>query len=422
MTDQDLVTRCPNCDTTFRITRAQLGAAGGAVRCGACLSVFHAPDHLMSVDEQQETSPDIDTSGDWSTQTGLIDSDEPARDEGDEASVVAPDGFTDEAQPDRAEDDWREDAGAGDEPARDESVDLETEEIAGADDNLSPGTFNPQDDQVVRDDAIDREDDEEMDSMEEAPGADMGSVLRDDEFAGESRFDVGAGASGASGSDPQDGGESPDAAENESKDGSYDTGRDGLPDFASVHEEFGDGRFDGDLDIEPDTVEIVEHPEPRPIGRRVIWGLGAVALLVLLAGQVLWFNRNALSQDPELRGYFEQACRLLPCELPPYSDINALHTTNLVVRSNPGVSNALVVDAIIRNDAPWPQRFPRLVMKFSDIHNRMIAARTFSPDEYLGGELTGLKFIPARTEVRISLEIVDPGPDATNYSLLVRRQ
>ena len=35
-------TQCPHCHTRFRITRSQLGAAQGLVRCGACLHVFNA--------------------------------------------------------------------------------------------------------------------------------------------------------------------------------------------------------------------------------------------------------------------------------------------------------------------------------------------------------------------------------------------
>jgi len=41
MTDS-FVTQCPHCRTSFRISRAQLGAAHGAVRCGACMRVFNA--------------------------------------------------------------------------------------------------------------------------------------------------------------------------------------------------------------------------------------------------------------------------------------------------------------------------------------------------------------------------------------------
>src|SRR5690554_8093109 len=39
-----LVTQCPHCQTRFRLTPEQLGVAGGHVRCGACLEVFHAAD------------------------------------------------------------------------------------------------------------------------------------------------------------------------------------------------------------------------------------------------------------------------------------------------------------------------------------------------------------------------------------------
>src|SRR5687767_8044323 len=37
-----LFTRCPNCETTFRITDETLKKANGQVRCGRCASVFNA--------------------------------------------------------------------------------------------------------------------------------------------------------------------------------------------------------------------------------------------------------------------------------------------------------------------------------------------------------------------------------------------
>lgn len=41
-----LVTRCPSCQTTFRITAEALQKAGGRVRCGRCAAVFNARDAL----------------------------------------------------------------------------------------------------------------------------------------------------------------------------------------------------------------------------------------------------------------------------------------------------------------------------------------------------------------------------------------
>ncbi|MEE2914130.1 MAG: zinc-ribbon domain-containing protein [Pseudomonadota bacterium] len=43
------MTRCPQCNTTFRIIENQLEVASGAVRCGSCLEIFAARNHLIEV-------------------------------------------------------------------------------------------------------------------------------------------------------------------------------------------------------------------------------------------------------------------------------------------------------------------------------------------------------------------------------------
>ena len=42
-----MLTRCPNCETTFRVTPEQLKARQGRVRCGECQEVFNALDTLV---------------------------------------------------------------------------------------------------------------------------------------------------------------------------------------------------------------------------------------------------------------------------------------------------------------------------------------------------------------------------------------
>jgi predicted Zn finger-like uncharacterized protein len=47
-----LFTRCPDCQTTFRITTEALHKADGQVRCGRCSSIFNAyADLRENVDE-----------------------------------------------------------------------------------------------------------------------------------------------------------------------------------------------------------------------------------------------------------------------------------------------------------------------------------------------------------------------------------
>ena len=45
-----MITRCPLCQTAFRVTAAQLGAAAGLVRCGACGHVFEAERQQVSAE------------------------------------------------------------------------------------------------------------------------------------------------------------------------------------------------------------------------------------------------------------------------------------------------------------------------------------------------------------------------------------
>ncbi|MGI9281182.1 MAG: DUF3426 domain-containing protein [Endozoicomonas sp.] len=42
------ITRCPKCQTSFKVTQAQLRVASGSVRCGSCLEVFDARTHMHS--------------------------------------------------------------------------------------------------------------------------------------------------------------------------------------------------------------------------------------------------------------------------------------------------------------------------------------------------------------------------------------
>ena len=47
--------RCPNCQTVFRITPEQMKARAGKVRCGQCQAVFNALDSLL--EEEKPVTP-----------------------------------------------------------------------------------------------------------------------------------------------------------------------------------------------------------------------------------------------------------------------------------------------------------------------------------------------------------------------------
>lgn len=52
-----MLTRCPRCETTFRVTPDQLKARHGRVRCGHCQDVFNALDTLIEAIPQTVSAP-----------------------------------------------------------------------------------------------------------------------------------------------------------------------------------------------------------------------------------------------------------------------------------------------------------------------------------------------------------------------------
>ncbi len=170
-----------------------------------------------------------------------------------------------------------------------------------------------------------------------------------------------------------------------------------------------------ELDDEP--LQLAWQQPQKPWGRWIGWGLLNLLGAAALAGQYVMYHFDELARQDQYRPWFEQLCPTIGCQLPSKVDIAQIKSSNLVVRSHPEFSGALVVDAILYNRAAFSQPFPLLEMRFADINGQLLASRRFKPSEYLAGELAGNAEMPPQTPIHISLDILDPGTQAVNYSL-----
>ncbi len=173
------------------------------------------------------------------------------------------------------------------------------------------------------------------------------------------------------------------------------------------------------LDIQPDVAELVQDQRRLLSLRWLRWLPGILLMVAIGYFQYAFFNMERFTQDLRYRGYYETACAYLVCEVPDFRSPDDLMTREVVIRSHPEAERALIVDLLLRNAAEHRQVFPGLRLQFFNLNGQVIGSRIFKVDEYLGGELRGLKYMPARTEVRISLELVDPGADASGYEMIV---
>lgn len=152
----------------------------------------------------------------------------------------------------------------------------------------------------------------------------------------------------------------------------------------------------------------------------LLWTLLSLLAALSLLTQYSFYNFDSLARQPHSRPWLEHACSLLNCRLPEQVDVSLIASSNLIVRPHASFANALSVDAIIYNRASFSQPFPLLQLNFTDSAQQLVASRTFSPTEYLGGELAGRNSMPAQVPIRIALDVLIPDARASGYNLQFR--
>ncbi len=140
-------------------------------------------------------------------------------------------------------------------------------------------------------------------------------------------------------------------------------------------------------------------------------GVASVATITVLAVtlvlQLLLADRAALAADARWRPAMTSLCGVLRCTLPPWREPTALAMIDRDVRPDPARPGVLRVTATFRNDARWPQPWPRLALTLSDVEGAPLATRDFSPREYLGAAPTQGTLAPGQS-ASIAMDLVEP--------------
>lgn len=166
-------------------------------------------------------------------------------------------------------------------------------------------------------------------------------------------------------------------------------------------------------------VELLARKESRLL-RSTLLLLSILLLGGLLSAQYLWQRMELYSQLPQLRPLYAVACGYLNCTLPEYRDIDSIRSENLTVQTHPTLANGLMVNTVMRNTSAFEQPFPILILSFNSLEDSVIALREFTAAEYLDPGIRSVRKMPALTPVQIGLAIMDPGPEAANYTLAFR--
>jgi predicted Zn finger-like uncharacterized protein len=431
MTDS-FVTQCPHCQTSFRVSHAQLSVARGAVRCGSCLQVFNAARQLLEQRSHESAA---------AQPLPLPVVSESAPPSAELSSNSPPEPIPTPAQAPRPAEPWGTNALDLDHLDLDEELARLEQRPVGRPQAQGREPRDPDSSlQARRDDARAEGDDwvdslhnDDVDRLPEVQaqvihrGAD--SEPEPEHQPEKGRTEPSFSASAALDDEPtapetaQRKISSPDrtqrfSALDEADDSEAD---EPLEDPRGKRQRAEPAVRDQPLpDLTDDPLRLDWQPAKPRTGRKLLWTLLAVLALLGLAGQYVWYHFDELARQDQYRPWFQLICPQINCKVPSKVDITQLKSSNLVVRSHPEFKGALVVDAIIYNRASFSQPFPLLELRFADTSGQLIASRRFKPGEYLSGEIAGKEEMPPQTPIHIALDILDPGAKAVNYSLSFR--
>ena len=420
------VTRCPHCQTSFRVRDEHLSVAKGMVRCGSCLQVFKAAEHF--IDEPSAPKAAVIKPVPGQTATPLKKpapvkpvQKKPKPDDDDEFGLIHDD-MDDDPIPDKLVDDPFVDfnlRAPDSHPRPKPREEIELDESIFSLRNASSSTLE----------FIDDDDDEEDDRGRRKRKKDDESwadALLDDDDDGKAK----AGSNGLILDEHSEFNFDLPPPEDDDFRGFIDDDDEPVKKPRTDSMTLGGG----DSILETETLEISipaasvarlqeeplqlekrkqRHGPPFPWG----WFSASVAMLLIAGAQVLYFHFDSWAREPQWRPWYGEICKISGCSLPVIQNVNEIAANNLVVRSHPELQGALIADFLLLNKADYQQPFPDLMLVFADLNDNIVASRRFTPDQYLAGELAGQTEMPVQTPIHVALEIVDPGAEAVSWNI-----
>jgi predicted Zn finger-like uncharacterized protein len=165
--------------------------------------------------------------------------------------------------------------------------------------------------------------------------------------------------------------------------------------------------------------EFLEDEPPRS-RLRFLWGFLALLALLGLAGQlVLYFRTEVALLVPQLRPYLVATCRVYGCtvRLPRRPELMSIESSDL--QADPGHENLIILNAVIRNRAPFPQEYPDLELTLTDENDQAVVRRVLVPADYVSGPRRpgALSGIGPGAEVVVRLRFDTSRVRATGYRL-----
>jgi len=153
----------------------------------------------------------------------------------------------------------------------------------------------------------------------------------------------------------------------------------------------------------------------------LVWTLMAILALAALALQAaLHFRTEIGVLLPPARTYLVTACEMLGCEvrLPRRADLMSIESSDLQAEGQR--SGVIVLNALLRNRAPFAQEYPDLELTLTDQGERPVIRKVLRPGDYLQEKRAALALgMSGGGEETVRIFLDTGGILATGYQLFL---
>lgn len=353
-----MLTRCPACQTTFRVTEEQAQAHKGMVRCGRCRAVFNSHEHAVA-------------------QTHTATTEIPAAVTAPATTSAATEFITPHQHP------------ALPSAAEQEAAALFGQTLmAEVDEPNTAATHSP----TATHQAFVEPTATEHDPLEDAlDAADHAAPV-------ETAQDVA----------PSD-----EVAE----DLHIATAADDLGDIADDATTDNEVAAAATTTAAPDApaLDIVQ-----PKIRTKLWASVAALATLLLMAQGLYIWRGSLAQNwPGVRPTLVSLCTSLGCEIPIPRDDTQVSIESSELHPVGNDPDRLFLQASLRNRAAFDQAWPNIELTLTDSRDNVVIRKVLTSAEYLPRSHQYQRTFAASSDVAITLQFKNEGSPASGYNMLL---
>ncbi len=168
----------------------------------------------------------------------------------------------------------------------------------------------------------------------------------------------------------------------------------------------------GDIQAELDR----DFLPKRSLLAMMLWGFGALFLLIIIIVQLAWFNRDELLlRYPQLKPIAIKVCERLQCDIFRYKNISSIKLLNRDVRNHPLHQDSLLVNATMANKAQTIQPFPLIQLALFNLAGEVIGHRKFKPEEYLDDSINIPAGMMPDATIHFALEVGGSTESATSF-------